>query len=166
MQGSINQQVKILREQHLRLSQREFAAALGCTQGNITNIERAQDGRGVTTDMITKLAEVYNVNTEWLIKGVGQPFVSDDSQPGQPLTLLRNSNGFTHVPLDKSDPRYASYLEDELKKKEKELTELKEDYKELQDTLRYIKRQSTQSGKTKLFGLESWVEETEIELKN
>lgn len=149
MDGSVNQRVKFLR-QNLKLSQSEFANTLGCTQGNITNIERTEGGRGVSMDMVQKIAEVYNVSTDWLIKGEGEPFpkTGGKSNPG---IMFLNSGSSQQVPVDKRDPGYTTQLENEVDELRKQMKELKEENKELWDTLRFIKRQSTQVGKFQIF---------------
>lgn len=66
---TINQRLKILRE-YLKLSQGDFSAAIGLTQGGYSDIER---GRREPSEMAIELiSSKYAVSREWLLEGAGE----------------------------------------------------------------------------------------------
>lgn len=67
----ISLRVKKLRNEK-KLSQTEFAAALGTTQATISRYEKGD--RQPEADFLAKLTTIYNVNLSWLLTGTGSMF--------------------------------------------------------------------------------------------
>lgn len=70
---NINARIKKLR-QSLNLSQDDFGKKLGVTRGAITNIELNKTEPKPL--FINLICEVFNVNTNWLLNGEGDMFLS------------------------------------------------------------------------------------------
>lgn len=71
------ERVKLLRKEHLKLSQEEFAQKLGTTRSVIKNIELNALKRPEQKEPLYKLiCREFNVNYFWLTEGIGNdPFV-------------------------------------------------------------------------------------------
>lgn len=142
----------------LGLKQKELGDKLGVSQAAISDMVQRNS---VSRKMLIKLTETFpGLSVDWLLTGTGKPF-AEDAQAELPMTFLRSGNSINPIPFDKHDPRYLSYIEAELEQKKKELEEVKEENKELWDTLKYIKKQSALPGKLTIIEL-SQVEEVEL----
>ncbi len=58
----------------LNLSQEEFGKKIGLTRGAIASVEA--DVNKFSQDVLCKLIQIYNVNTNYLLAGNGYPFIS------------------------------------------------------------------------------------------
>lgn len=57
----------------LKLKQKEFATAAGIDPHNYSSVESG--ARPVGDNVLNKIARAHNINLEWLLSGVGEPFV-------------------------------------------------------------------------------------------
>lgn len=96
----MNEQIKELRKL-LGLSQEEFGKKLGVTRGAITNIElNKTEPKPLFVELI---CEVFDVNKEWIEKGIGNPF--------KELTLEEEITDFVgDLVKDKSDSFKKRYI--------------------------------------------------------
>lgn len=60
----------------LQMPQNEVSTNLGLKQGSYSDIER--DKSKGSTEILKKLAEIYNLNLNWLLTGKGTMLVNDD----------------------------------------------------------------------------------------
>ena len=75
--NNINERLKYLRKNILKISQEEFAEKLNVTRSNIGNIET---GRIALTERnIITICNEFNINEQWLKNGIGNIF-KDNSQ--------------------------------------------------------------------------------------
>lgn len=76
----LHERIKILRKEHLKMSQEAFGEKLGTSRSVINNIERNILARPEQKEPIYKLiCETFNVSEKWLKEGVGEVFVQDDT---------------------------------------------------------------------------------------
>ena len=69
----MNNRIKTLRKEMLKLSQDEFGSNIGMSRSNVANIEV---GRIKLTERnIKDICEKYNVNEDWLRTGNGDPLI-------------------------------------------------------------------------------------------
>lgn len=68
-----NERIRILRKNHLHLTQESFGEPLGLTRANIANIEAKRIS--VTDRVIISICEKFNVKEEWLRTGNGEIFI-------------------------------------------------------------------------------------------
>ncbi|MHC6202580.1 helix-turn-helix domain-containing protein [Breznakiellaceae bacterium SP9] len=68
---TINERLRYIREQ-LGLTTRSFAKSINLSCGTITNMEKGH--RNITDRTIHDICRIHDVNTEWLINGVGRIF--------------------------------------------------------------------------------------------
>lgn len=57
----------------LKLSGEAFGRRLGVTKAAISNIEKGE--RGLTSQMVQSVCREFGVNRDWLLTGVGDPFL-------------------------------------------------------------------------------------------
>lgn len=69
---TINQRIHILRTEHLRIKQVDFARKLGVTPAAISKIEKGD--RNVTEQMFLAICREFGVNAIWLETGEGEVF--------------------------------------------------------------------------------------------
>lgn len=68
--------IKSFRKEYLKLSQKEFAEAIGITQANVSQVESGL--QKPSTDFWHALVAKYPiVNLNWLVSGVGQMIKSN-----------------------------------------------------------------------------------------
>lgn len=86
MRGSINSRMKLIRES-LNLDQKAMADSIGLKQGSYSSIENTAKG---ISGSVGKLLEIlYNVNIEFLYKGIGKPFIDP--------SIIEKRYGFTRI---------------------------------------------------------------------
>lgn len=74
----MNNRIKILRKQELKLTQKEFSNRLGLSENFIWQIEK---GERIPSDRtITDICREFNVNEIWLRTGEGDPFQEESRQ--------------------------------------------------------------------------------------
>ena len=74
---SIGSRIKILRKNHLKMSQTEFGKRLGVSIDVIANIENERLARPEQKEPLMKLiCKEFNVNYDWLISGEGEMLVT------------------------------------------------------------------------------------------
>lgn len=96
METTINNRIKILRNT-LNYSQKKFGNALGgLSQSAVSAMEKP--GGTVTDKNILAICKLFNVNQEWLLKGIGEIF-----------TLKRSTEKFYGI-FDKLMPEMQDYL--------------------------------------------------------
>lgn len=71
----LNTRLKELREDHLELTQEEFAKAVGLQRNTISVVENG--GRNLSKRSIHIICEKFNVNPTWLETGEGEIFQKD-----------------------------------------------------------------------------------------
>ena len=62
---TVNQQIKFLRKNILKLSQQDFASKISVSRSNIGNIEIGRIGP--TERVINDICRVFSVNKEWIL---------------------------------------------------------------------------------------------------
>ena len=72
MDLELAQRLKYVRE-HLGLSQKELAQALGVSQKAVSYWERGE--RSMPAIILRRLKESLGVNPDWLLTGEGEPFL-------------------------------------------------------------------------------------------
>ncbi|MCI1951942.1 MAG: helix-turn-helix transcriptional regulator [Clostridiales bacterium] len=72
----MNERIKELRRA-LCLTQDEFAKRLGITGGGVSKLEKGT--RNITEQMALSICREFNVSHAWLIDGVGDMFLDDDT---------------------------------------------------------------------------------------
>lgn len=77
----IYERIKELRKKYLHLSQTEFGEKLGVSRSVIANIELNALARPDQKEPLYKLiCKEFHVRYEWLVDGVGDPFLEDLSE--------------------------------------------------------------------------------------
>lgn len=69
----MNERIKELRKEYLKLTMEKFGERLGVGKTAISNIENGN--RNVTEQMFKSICREFNVNEDWLRDGTGKPFV-------------------------------------------------------------------------------------------
>ncbi len=73
----IYERIRLLRKQHLKLSQEKFGEMLGVNRSNINNIEGNRLVRPEQKEPLYRLiCETFHVNYKWLTSGDGEMFVT------------------------------------------------------------------------------------------
>lgn len=74
----MNNRIKTLRKQELKLTQKEFSNRLGLSENFIWQIEK---GERIPSDRtITDICREFNVNEVWLRTGEGDPYQEESRQ--------------------------------------------------------------------------------------
>lgn len=74
----MNNRIKQLRKQELKLTQKDFSSKLGLSENFIWQIEK---GERVPSDRtISDICREFNVNEVWLRTGEGEPFQEESRQ--------------------------------------------------------------------------------------
>ena len=83
----LNQRIKYLRKERLRMTQEEFASSIKISRSNLGSIEI---GRVKVTDrVIQDICEKFNINEEWLRTGKGEiPKKLDREQEIASMTVM------------------------------------------------------------------------------
>ncbi len=93
----MNERIKELRKEHLHLSQTEFGERLGVSRSVINNIERNALARpDQKLSLIKLMCNVFNVNEEWIVNGVGDMFVETPSSTMEQLRKEFNLDDFSY----------------------------------------------------------------------
>lgn len=74
---TINERIRHLRKDVLKLNQTDFASAIGMKQRGASGME--QDGATVTGQATRAISLAFNVNEEWLRTGEGEMFLQADT---------------------------------------------------------------------------------------
>lgn len=69
----MNERIRILRKDILKLSQQDFADKIGTSRSNIAGYET--DGRTPSEAVINLICRTFNVSEKWLRDGVGDPLI-------------------------------------------------------------------------------------------
>lgn len=103
----IDKQIHALREL-LNLSQSEFATKIGITQGALSQLESGKVT--VSLNTLYKINQAFDVDFNWLIKGSGHPF---DSQNSSKLNGKQNlSHGIIPLVNEEAHAGYVSNHQD------------------------------------------------------
>lgn len=112
----INQRIKVLRKEHLHMTQEEFALSIKISRSNLGSIEISRIS--VTDRVIQDICDSFNVNEEWLRNGTGEMFVQatpyekaynrfgyimENASPSKKATLTMLLELLYTVPDDKWD---------------------------------------------------------------
>lgn len=93
----MNERIKELRKEHLHLSQTEFGERLGVSRSVINNIERNALARpDQKLSLIKLMCNVFNVNEEWIVNGVGDMFVETPSSTMEQLRKEFDLDDFSY----------------------------------------------------------------------
>lgn len=104
---TINERIRVLRKEHLKLNQTEFALLLGMKQTSVSSFEKP--GATVTDQTIKSICLAVNgLNEEWLRTGNGDMIVESDvfslddfvKQRGATEIELQIMKTFFELPLD------------------------------------------------------------------
>ena len=71
---NINERIKLLRKEVLKLTQQEFSSGINISRSNIANIEIGNVA--VTDRIITDICNKYFVSEDWLRNGSGEMFIT------------------------------------------------------------------------------------------
>lgn len=94
----LSERIKVLRKV-LKLSQGQFAAALGTTRDVIANLERERsEPKKAFLDLI---CTIFNVNPEWLINGLDGDMFKPTEEPNEELDEAIRIFGKLTPPLRK-----------------------------------------------------------------
>jgi transcriptional regulator with XRE-family HTH domain len=63
----------------LKISKKSFADALNISPGNLSDWISPKRKSNPTTESLTRIYEIYNINLHWLLTGEGEMFVNKDS---------------------------------------------------------------------------------------
>jgi transcriptional regulator with XRE-family HTH domain len=85
MKNTVNKRIKELR-QHLSMTQQDFAALCGLTNTSLSRIENEEVEPQNGT--VQKVINNTGVNSEWLIKGIGELSVKTPEKELQPVNDL------------------------------------------------------------------------------
>ncbi len=88
----MNDRIKQLRKDHLKLSQKEFADAIGLSENFVWMIEK---GSRIPSDRtISDICREFGVDRNWLVDGIGEPFkpVNRDQQIAAVLSAAISHN--------------------------------------------------------------------------
>lgn len=69
----MNERIKYLRKEMLKLTQEKFGERLGVGKSVLSQIENGRSG--VTEQMFRSICREFSVNEDWLRNGTGDPFV-------------------------------------------------------------------------------------------
>lgn len=93
----MNERIKELRKEYLHLSQTEFGERLGVSRSVINNIERNALARpDQKLSLIKLMCNVFNVNEEWIVNGVGDMFVDTPSSTMEQLRKEFDLDDFSY----------------------------------------------------------------------
>lgn len=81
---TISEKFKEIRK-HKNITQTEFGGKLGVTKQSIANIECGKNNPSI--ELISKLICNFNVNANWLIAGIGEPFL-ENKEENQKLEVI------------------------------------------------------------------------------
>lgn len=109
MQNTINQRIKIVRENNNK-SQGEFAESIQITRGNLAQIELGNQKPSI--DVIREIVKNYNISWDWILDGIEKTDIVND--PGEKflksdIVKVELNSGIMRVPLV-SQYAYAGYL--------------------------------------------------------
>ena len=76
-----------LRSEILHLTQEQFAKHTGISQSYLSQLESGR--KGINTNTIYHICSTLQLDTDWLVFGTGQPFISD--APASTADILENS---------------------------------------------------------------------------
>ncbi len=93
----INQRIKLLRKNHLHMTQEEFASAIKVSRSNLGSIEIGRIS--VTDRVIHDICEKFNINENWLRTGEG----GDDNMFAKATPYEKAYNRFGYI-MENSSP--------------------------------------------------------------
>jgi len=91
-------------------SQQDFADKIGITQGALSQIESGKSN--ASFDTIKKISDEFDVNCNWLIKGIGEVSLGKETTPPINLSTRKQSVNMTEkvlIPLVKQEA-HAGYI--------------------------------------------------------
>ncbi|MDE7157595.1 MAG: helix-turn-helix domain-containing protein [Lachnospiraceae bacterium] len=92
---TINERIKYLRKDVLKMNQTDFAEAIGMKQRGASYIE--QSGAGVTDKTIKTICLVFNLNEDWLRNGTEPMYIQE---PTFSLDDFVRQHGGTELEID------------------------------------------------------------------
>ena len=95
-QQTENQRLKILMKLLGFNIQKDFAHKLGIEQGSLSGLISENSKLPVSKPIKFKLRQIFNVNTDWLTKGEGEPFLAKEvpiDERGVPFYDIDIANG-------------------------------------------------------------------------
>lgn len=106
MAAKIKSKTKISQIRKLSgLSQFEFADRIGISQGALSQIERGYSHAAF--DTLKKISDEFNINCNWLIRGLGDIFLADEPKTTSPVMPSKNK---VQIPLVKQEA-HAGYVD-------------------------------------------------------
>lgn len=118
---TINERIRYLRKEKLKLTQQEFSAALKISRSNIGNIETGEVS--VTERVIYDICEKFNVNEDWLRTGAGGDeniYIPDDMRKyfniGRSARNPSEFREFLSRVVELLPDEYCDYLYEEFKR--------------------------------------------------
>ena len=95
----MNERIKYLRKEMLKLTQEKFGERLGVGKSVLSQIENGRSG--VTEQMFRSICREFSVNEDWLRNGTGEPFVIN--------TVDSELAGYMGALLAQGDPEKNKY---------------------------------------------------------
>ena len=107
---NINERVKCLRKEELKISQEEFAKKINISRAGLASIEAGNCN--VTSRIVSDISRVFGVSETWLNTGEGEMFSTADEE-FEFAQLLAGSFGRDLPPIVKSIVKTTLKLDDE-----------------------------------------------------
>lgn len=92
---TINERIKYLRKEILKLNQKKFADKIGMKQTSVSTFE--QNGATVTEQTKTSICTIYNISRKWLDSGI-EPIFNDTEN--FELDKFAKSKGATELEIE------------------------------------------------------------------
>jgi len=102
-----NQRLKIIIDKLNYKTQKDFAEKLNIQAGSLSDILRGKGGMKVSNAIKDKLTLMFNVNQEWLTKGIGEPFLKKG-----PI-ISETKEGVPYFDVSLADARVSVFMEEE-----------------------------------------------------
>lgn len=90
---TINERIKYLRKEILKLNQKKFADKIGMKQTSVSTFE--QNGATVTEQTKTSICTIYNISRKWLDSGI-EPIFNETFE----LDKFAKSKGATELEIE------------------------------------------------------------------
>ncbi|EFW37909.1 helix-turn-helix domain-containing protein [Treponema phagedenis] len=107
---------------NLGLNQAELAKRIQANPSLISDIERGE--REPSKNIIVSLVEIFNLNANWLLTCVGEPFIKESTTPPKPTILEELEKIAAEAPQFKEMQNRQAALEKEIQEIKKLLSDI------------------------------------------
>lgn len=83
----ISNRITLLRQNHLKLSQTQFASALKISQTYLSLLENGR--KEISMPILMQISNIFRVNLDWLLYGNGDTFLSESAASESFLQMTR-----------------------------------------------------------------------------